>query len=47
MVPVHPVFHVSILKKCIGDSVSIIPLEGLGVDENLTYEEVAVEVLDR
>ena len=35
---VHLVFHVSILKKCIGDPVSIIPIEGLGVDENLSYE---------
>ncbi|WMV38193.1 hypothetical protein MTR67_031578 [Solanum verrucosum] len=29
---VHLVFHVSMLKKCIGDPVSIMPLEGLGVD---------------
>ncbi|WMV58520.1 hypothetical protein MTR67_051905 [Solanum verrucosum] len=35
------------LKKCIGDPVSILPLEGLGVDENLSYEEVLVEILDR
>ena len=35
------------LKKCIGDPVSILPLEGLGVDENLSYEEVPVEILDR
>ncbi|WMV08910.1 hypothetical protein MTR67_002295, partial [Solanum verrucosum] len=27
--------------------VSIIPLEGLGVDESLSYEEVPVEILDR
>ncbi|WMV50334.1 hypothetical protein MTR67_043719 [Solanum verrucosum] len=47
LAPVHPVFHVSILKKCIGDLVSILPLEGLGVDENLSYGEVPVEILDR
>ncbi|WMV50362.1 hypothetical protein MTR67_043747, partial [Solanum verrucosum] len=47
LAPVHPVFHVSILKKCIGDPVSIIPLEGLGVDESLSYEEISVEILDR
>ncbi|WMV49969.1 hypothetical protein MTR67_043354 [Solanum verrucosum] len=29
-----------------GDPVSILPLEGLGVDENLSYEEVPVEILD-
>ncbi|KAK4709743.1 hypothetical protein R3W88_004256 [Solanum pinnatisectum] len=44
---IHPVFHVSMLKKCIGDPVSILPLEGLGVDESLYYEEVLVEILDR
>ncbi|WMV30458.1 hypothetical protein MTR67_023843 [Solanum verrucosum] len=44
---VHPVFHVSMLKKCIGDSSSIIPLEGLGVDESFSYKEVPVEILDR
>ena len=30
---VHPVFHVSMLKKCLGDPTSILPFEGLGVDE--------------
>ena len=29
--PVHSVFHVSMLKKCISDPVSILPQEGLGV----------------
>ena len=47
LAPVHPVFHISMLKKCIGDPVSILPLEGLGVNENLSYEEVPVEILDR
>ncbi|WMV32992.1 hypothetical protein MTR67_026377 [Solanum verrucosum] len=44
---VHPVFHVSMLKKCVGDPTSIVPLEGLGVKENLSYEEVPIEILDR
>ncbi|WMV08508.1 hypothetical protein MTR67_001893 [Solanum verrucosum] len=38
---VHPVFHVSLLKKCFGDLTSMVPLEGLGVKENLSYEEVS------
>ena len=44
---VHPIFHVSMLKKCIGDPVSIFPIEGSGVDESLSYEQVPVEILDR
>ncbi|WMV32726.1 hypothetical protein MTR67_026111 [Solanum verrucosum] len=35
------------LKKFIGDPVSIPPLEGLGQNENLSYKEVPVEILDR
>ena len=42
---VHMVFH--ILKKCIGDPESNLPLKGIGVDENLSYEEVLFEILDR
>ena len=44
---VHPVFVVSMLKKCIGDPESILPIEGLGVKDNLPYEEVSVQILDR
>ncbi|WP_353802585.1 hypothetical protein, partial [Acinetobacter baumannii] len=43
---VYPVFHVSIHEKCIGDPVSILPIEGLGVDEKLSYEEVPIKILD-
>ncbi|XP_069144433.1 uncharacterized protein [Solanum lycopersicum] len=43
---VYPVFHVFMLKKCIGDPESILPIEGLAVDENVSYEEVPVEILD-
>ncbi|XP_015081313.1 uncharacterized protein LOC107024900 [Solanum pennellii] len=41
------VFHVSMLKKCLGDPTLILPIQGLGVDEDLSYEEVPVEILDR
>ncbi|WMV58858.1 hypothetical protein MTR67_052243 [Solanum verrucosum] len=44
---VHPVFHVSMLKKYVGDPTSVVPLEGLEVDESLSYQEVPVEILDR
>ncbi|XP_027772383.1 uncharacterized protein LOC114076883 [Solanum pennellii] len=42
----HPVFHVSMLKKVIGDPKSIHPIEGLCVDENLSFEAISVESLD-
>ena len=29
MASVHPIFHVSMLKKCIGDPESILPIEGI------------------
>ncbi|WMV49548.1 hypothetical protein MTR67_042933 [Solanum verrucosum] len=44
---VHPVFHISLLKKCVGDPVSIVPLESVAVKDSLTYEEVPVEILVR
>ena len=34
---VHLVFHVSMLKKCTGDPKSILPIEGLCIQENLSY----------
>ena len=42
---VYPVFHVSMLKKCIGDPESILPIEGLGVKDNLSYDEVRFKFL--
>ncbi|KAH0724948.1 hypothetical protein KY284_000813 [Solanum tuberosum] len=44
---VHPVFHISLLKKCMRDPASIVPFESVGVMDSLTYEEVPVEILDR
>ncbi|XP_027767758.1 uncharacterized protein LOC114074036 [Solanum pennellii] len=44
---VHPIFHVSMLKKCLGDPASIMPVEGLRAYENHSYEEVPVEIFDR
>ena len=43
---VHPMFHVSMLKMCLRDPPSILSVEGLGVDEYLSCEEVLVEILD-
>lgn len=35
------------LRKCIGDPVNILPLKGVGIDANLSYEEASVKILDR
>ena len=37
---VHPVFHVCMLKKLISDPVSILHIEGLGVDESLSKKRL-------
>ena len=36
----HRVFDVAMLKKFVGGPASILPVDGLGVDENLNYEEL-------
>ncbi|WMV30074.1 hypothetical protein MTR67_023459 [Solanum verrucosum] len=43
---VHPVFHISMLKKCIGDPSLIIPTEDIGIKDNLSSKEVPVQILD-
>ncbi|WMV13440.1 hypothetical protein MTR67_006825 [Solanum verrucosum] len=40
------VFHISMLKKCMGDTSLIIPTKNNGIKDNLSYEEVPVEILD-
>ena len=44
---VHSVFHILLLKKCVGDPASIVPLESVAVKDSLSYEDVPVEILDR
>nr|XP_016451075.1 PREDICTED: uncharacterized protein LOC107775811 [Nicotiana tabacum] len=44
---IHPVFHVSMLRKFLGDPSCIIPIEDIQVTENLSYEEIPVAILDR
>ncbi|WMV25784.1 hypothetical protein MTR67_019169 [Solanum verrucosum] len=44
---VHPVFHISMLKKCIDDPSLIIPTEDIGINDNLSSEEICVQILDR
>ena len=44
---VHAVFHISLLKKNVGDPTFIVPLESVAVKDSLSYEDVPVEILDR
>ena len=44
---VHPVFHVSMLCKCIGDTSRVFPVDDVQVTEELSYEEKPVAILDR
>ncbi|WMV24451.1 hypothetical protein MTR67_017836 [Solanum verrucosum] len=44
---VHLVFHISLLKKCVGDPSSVVPLETVAVKDSLSYEDVPIEILDR
>ncbi|WMV18890.1 hypothetical protein MTR67_012275 [Solanum verrucosum] len=44
---VHPVFHISMLKKCIGDPSLILPTESIRIKDNLSYEQIPVQILDR
>ncbi|KAK4713410.1 hypothetical protein R3W88_019317 [Solanum pinnatisectum] len=44
---VHPVFHISILKMCVGDPSLIIPTEDIGIKDSLSYKDISVQILDR
>ena len=44
---VHTVFYVSMLNKCLGNQASILPVEGLRIEEGLSYEKVPFEILER
>ncbi|XP_075074917.1 uncharacterized protein LOC107780957 [Nicotiana tabacum] len=44
---IHPVFHISMLHKFLGDPSCISPSEDTEVSKNLSYEEIPVAILDR
>ncbi|CAN4090623.1 unnamed protein product [Withania somnifera] len=44
---VHPIFHVSMLRRCIGDPSRIMPIKDVQVIEEFGYEELPFAILDR
>jgi len=44
---VHDVFHVSQLRRCFSDPIRIVDHETLDLQENLTYREYPIRILDQ
>ena len=44
---IHPVFHVSMLRKYISDSSHVLEALTIPIDENLMYEEEHVAIVDK
>ncbi|XP_069154497.1 uncharacterized protein [Solanum lycopersicum] len=43
---VHSVFHLSMLKKGLGDPSLIVPTENVWIKDDLSYEDILVQILD-
>ena len=44
---IHNVFYKSILGKCIPDPSHVLSYETLQIRDDLSYEEISIEILDR
>ena len=47
MSQVHPVFHVSMLRKYVFDPTHVLPAQDVNVGEDITYGEELVAIVDR
>ena len=45
LVALFPVFHFSLLKNCVGDPPSVVPLKSVVVKNIMYYEDIPVENL--
>ena len=43
---VHDVFHVSMLRKCLSDAMSVVNLEDIEIQDGVTYKEQQMRILD-
>ena len=44
---VHPIFHISMLRRYVPDPSHVLQTQEIEVDESLSYEELPVQVMDR
>ena len=44
---VHPVFHISLLRKYVPDEMHVLPVQEITVDDDLSYEESPIAIVDR
>ena len=47
MSKVHPVFHISMLRKYVSKSTHILPVQDVSVGEDITYQEELMAIVDR
>ena len=43
---VHHVFHLFMSKNFLGDILLIVPIENVGIKDNLSYKEFPIQILD-
>ena len=44
---VYPVFHISLLQKYVLDVMHVLPVQEITVDDDLSYEESLIAIVDR